>query len=430
MQLESLIYRLSIDSRIVKRNLSEAIKWDLDAVKRSFLSISRFAEMAKSNELGWGEDSDSEGGILRLYESAAKITQRLGQLELYANKEVSNSYVANWLLSNIKTENLTGVWLRLNSTAVLIKGLTDDENQCISLDFLSPEDTEKLRELNREIYKLVELRNSVLPIVDEAVRFAEKQYIQKIMLSKTTVNYDAIEDIVSKEVPTFNVNLDSIENLPSAIEFQDLYRNPNKYLDLDSSITITASPKIVSLVVRPKNKVFIGFSKANLNGLSEDDSDSLISRAEDVFLRQMIATCELTEKEVQDLRQHHLPVLAKNFCSSYKVIATETSVAVLPYGEDQAKIAKMVAISLLREIKEKMPQIYMDLNEMCEAISISTGSVDPRVALGLAYERDRRAATIFSDYPISEACKQKIQVYQSLVADSFGNNQSVSQSIN
>lgn len=414
---ESLIYRNSIAATVLKKSLEESVAWDLDAIKRTALSITRLGQMAEEDMLDLASDSDAQTGLMNLYSWAAKITDRLGQMELYSNHDISNSYTANWIKSHIGEPDLKGVWLRFNNTALLIKDVVNSEsNTCIDLmKELPGSEARMIQALNQKVLELIEIRNEALLKLNNAIKEAETTYIAVAMSEKISINYDVVEDMLGRD-PNLKKQFDlsRIEPLPAAIEFQDLYAAPHKFINNESKITISGNPPIVSMIIEPKGKIYMGFSSQNIFGVPDAEKEICIKKAGEIFARQIITKCRLSENHEINLRMDCIQLLSQNFCSSIKVTATAESVVVSPYGFDQSEVSKAVALKLLEIVKETKPETYAKLNGMCEAISVSAGEVDPRAALSLAYEIDSSTETVFSNYPISESTRDKIALYKSI----------------
>lgn len=418
---ESLVYRQTISSQETKNTLIESITWDLEAIKRTAMSVERLSEMNDTELLDLNyESGDYQSCLFDLYAKAAKLKELLGQMELYCNSEISNSYTANYFKKSLNVPGVQGIWLRLNGTAILIKDLINTENN-VAIDLYSHLNTDEavaLANLNASLSGLVNLRNDTKPKIDAAIKYAEQYYLAAQMTERISINYDAVTDIGhSLNSSKSPVNLNTIEALPSAIHFQDAYTNPRKYLNEETEITISGNNQVVSLILRPGNKIFMGFGGENMIGLDDKEKPIILGKIRDAFIDQVLSNGNMNEMQIENLRRDTSQVLSQSFCNSVKVTATKNMVVVTPNGFDQSHIGKLVALKMLEHIKVEKPDTYSIVNDQCEAISLCHGVVDPRVALALAFESDNSAETVFSDYPISDNIRDQIKLYQSLSSE-------------
>lgn len=410
------LYRHVISLQDVKPSLERAIEWDIDALEKTKHSMTRLLELAKADQLapdiGNGE---FEIGLVQIAADKAEYKAFLDDINIYCHNGISNSYTANHLKRRFANGS-NGLWLREGLTAIVFNDPASESARA-ALDLnqhFSDGEKQSIGLLHSKVKELAAIRDQVVTEVDAALDRAERRMKAGIMSERIAVNYDAVEDI-QNYLCSDDIELGVIKTLPAASDFIDLFEQPHKYVSQNSQITISPDQGIVSLVIETPDTIWQGFGITNMSGMTQEESASIKAQARDYFTRQVFMDTNIPAQEAEAILRESSPSVAQNFSRSFKVVASQNAVAVMPYGDDQIETSKLVALKILEQIKYDLPDIYAKVNEHCQAISISCGAVDPRVALAYAAKEDSRAETVFGNFPISLQVRENVELYQALM---------------
>lgn len=390
MTINEKLFGFSIPTTSVSRtpkNLAESIRLDSENLERVKIFFEKIITANDKNFLltvSANSSDELDSAIEYIHEQKEKSARIAIAPRLWWTKNESSSYVAKYVYQNSQatSANIS----RSISEYFDING----ERKIFDIGALA-----KKENCQTEFENLITLLDVTRTTAVKA-NWAIKESLNKVAESvklheiafRDAVNFDVIE-ATSAESSIRNVSLAKVQLLPSASAFKDLFEDYMSFAnDTETSINIFdkgKSTQVVRLISRPKEKIFY-------TGVNGTESNSQID--------------------------------SNDFATGFDVFATRDNVKVMPssINDQEGKlIGNAVAFEMLKQIKEKMPEIYSELNAEAHKVYLVNGYINSQQAMSLGNMVSDKVNTIFNEHDMARV-KASVSYYESVAAQFMQSN--------
>lgn len=386
-------------------NFHQCVSKDLESVVLTASKILELQKRADARELVDLNKYQNDvnrciAGAKKLFSELATANTYLSSLNLFSSQSASNSQTCNWLRDKLEIPGSNKFTVKSHLSAI-----SDNDQSSNMIDLskhLSANQTDALEALIAAIDNAKEMKVRLFDSLHTIVPEMAKHLSACAARIGTLVNYDVVEDAESElKQKGIEIDFSDIKPFPQAVEFSELYKNPHRYIDEQSSACCHKEKQKVILRVEGKG-IYQGFNLENLPGATTDEQSLMKKEIKHRFSEMLLSSYDGMETALKSLDLTFEDINSKVFTNKLQIIATPESIAVCPVVTDDESVSKAVALLILKRLKDCNDFVYQKVNEACRCLSeFNRSVVDPRIALAVAGRINPELNTVFSNYPLT-----------------------------